>query len=77
MTQKMRRMQTRLHTEKVGWCGLGAMGSVMAPHLLAVTDNLLGYDVNPQVWQTAMFNSDLKRAKQLTELAQTDTLITM
>ena len=70
-------MQTRLHTKKVGWCGLGAMGSVMAPHLLAVTDNLIGYDVNPNVWQTALFNPDLERAKQLTDLAQTDTLITM
>ena len=70
-------MQTLLHTKKVGWCGLGAMGSVMAPHLLAVTDNLIGYDVNPNVWQTAQFNPGLKRAKQLTDLAQTDTLITM
>ena len=73
----MRRMQTRCHTKNVGWCGLGAMGSVMAPHLLAVTDNLLGYDANPKVWQTALFNPKLKRAQQLTELAQTDTLITM
>ena len=74
---KKKWMQTRLHTKKVGWCGLGAMGSVMAPHLLAVTDYLMCYDVNPQVWQTAPFNPILKRAKQLTDLAQTDTLITM
>ena len=53
------------------------MGSVMAPHLLAVTDNLIGYDVNPHVWQTALFNPDLKRAERLIDLAQTDTLITM
>ncbi len=77
MTQKLRRMQKSLHTKKVGWCGLGAMGSVMAPHLLAVTDNLIGYDVNPHVWQTALLNLGLKRAEQLTDLAQTDTLITM
>ena len=77
MIQKLRRMQKGLHTKKVGWCGLGAMGSVMAPHLLAVTDNLIGYDVNPHVWQTALLNPDLKRAEQLTDLAQTDTLITM
>ena len=77
MTQKMRGMQTRLQTKKVGWCGLGAMGSVMAPHLLRVTDNLIGYDVNPHVWQTALFNPDLKRAERLIDLAQTDTLNTM
>ena len=77
MKQKIRRMQTRLHAKKVGWCGLGAMGSVMAPHLLPVTKNLLGYDANPQVWRTNLFSPELKRAQQLTDLAQTDTLITM
>ena len=77
MTQKMKQMQTSNYTGKVGWCGLGAMGSVMAPHLLPVTENLLGYDANPQVWRTDLFSPELKRAQQLTDLAQTDTLITM
>jgi len=77
MTQKIDQTQTCRFTGKVGWCGLGAMGSVMAPHLLAVADNLLGYDVNPQVWQTALFNPELQRAQELTDLAQMDTLITM
>ena len=77
MTQKMRQRQRRLHRGKVGWCGLGAMGSLMAPHLLTVADNLLGYDVNPRVWKTAPLRPELQRAGQLTELAQMDTLITM
>ena len=77
MTQKIGQSKTFSYKGKVGWCGLGAMGSVMAPHLLAVTNNLIGYDVNPNVWHTALLNPDFKRAEQLIDLAQTDTLITM
>ena len=73
----MKQTHKSRYTSKVGWCGLGAMGSVMAPHLLAVTDNVLCYDVNPQVWQTALFSTELQRVQQLTDLAQTSTLITM
>ena len=77
MTKKTRQKQTPCYKGKVGWCGLGAMGSVMAPHLLAVADNLLGYDVNPEVWRSTLFSPQFERAQQLTDLAQTDTLITM
>ena len=77
MTQKIGQSKTFRYKGKVGWCGLGAMGSAMAPHLLTVTDNLLGYDVNPFIWQNALFGPDLQRAHQLSELAQTDTLFTM
>lgn len=77
MTQKMKQGQTANCAGKIGWCGLGAMGSVMAPRLLSVTKNLLGYDINPDIWETAHFNQKFQRARHLTELAQTDTLITM
>ena len=49
----------------------------MAPHLLAVTDRLLGYDINQQVWQTASLSKKLERAHRITDLAQTSTIITM
>ena len=77
MTRKIKQTQTRRYKGKVGWCGLGAMGSVMAPHLLTVTDDLLGYDVDTKVWKTNLFSSEIRRAQHLIDLAQTETLITM
>ena len=77
MTQNIKQMQRRGYSGVIGWCGLGAMGSAMAPHLMAVTDSLLGFDVNPKVWQTGLLSSALQRAQKLTDLAQADMLITM
>ena len=49
----------------------------MAPLLLTVSKHLLGYDINSEVWQNDLLSPKLRRARQLSELAQTDTLITM
>ncbi len=49
----------------------------MAPHLLTVTKYLFGYDINSEVWQNDLLRKKLQGVRHLTELAQTDTLITM
>ncbi len=49
----------------------------MAPHLLSVAEYLLGYDINPDVWQNDLLSPKLRSVRHLRELAQTDTLITM
>ena len=57
----------------VGWCGLGVMGTAMAPRLLAATDKLVGYDIN----KNAGHNLGFHRASRLDELSATDILVTM
>ena len=73
MTQNTTQMNTSRYSGTVGWCGLGAMGAVMAPRLRDVTDRLTGYDLNPKAAQAA----GLQRAEQLSELSGADCVITM
>ena len=73
MSQQVKHTNITANSGAVGWCGLGAMGTVMAPRLLAVTDRLIGYDINKNAGQ----NLGLHLAARLDELATTDILFTM
>ena len=50
---------------KIGFIGLGKMGSVMAPHLADQATNIIGYDLN---WQLPA-ESPIKRAASLPEVS--------
>lgn len=73
MTQQRRQTHSTTPPAAIGWCGLGAMGAVMAPRLASVTDRLTGYDINPEAGQAA----GLARAEGLADLAAADIVITM
>lgn len=73
MTQQARQPHNTAFSGAVGWCGLGAMGQVMAPRLCGLTDRLISYDINPAAGQAL----ELARAMTLADLAATDILFTM
>lgn len=58
---------------KIGFIGLGKMGSVMAPHLASQTTQIIGYDLN---WQLPA-ESPVQRASGLSELSDCDIIFTM
>ena len=58
---------------KIGFIGLGKMGSVMAPHLAGHTTQIIGYDLN---WQLPG-GSPIKRAASLAEVSECDIIFTM
>lgn len=58
---------------KIGFIGLGKMGSVMAPHLADHTTHIIGYDLN---WQLPA-ESPIKRAASLPEVSDCDIIFTM
>jgi len=58
---------------KVGFVGLGKMGSVMAPHLADDSTMVLGFDVN---WQMPQ-DSPVQQANDIAELADCAVIFTM
>lgn len=73
MTKTTTQTKTPPYSGTVGWCGLGAMGAVMAPRLAGRADSLSGYDINPDAAKPA----GVQRADQLRELSAADCIITM
>lgn len=58
---------------KIGFIGLGKMGSVMAPHLVDDNTELLGFDIS---WQMPA-NSPVSRVSAISELADCSCIFTM
>ena len=58
---------------KIGFIGLGKMGSVLAPHLAGHTTQIIGYDLN---WQLPA-ESPIKRAASLAEVSECVIIFTM
>ena len=58
---------------KIGFIGLGKMGSVMAPRLAGHTTQIIGYDLN---WQLPA-ESPIKRAASLAEVSECVIIFTM
>ena len=58
---------------KIGFIGLGKMGSVLAPHLAGHTTQIIGYDLN---WQLPA-ESPIKRAASLADFSECDIIFTM
>ena len=59
--------------QQIGFVGLGAMGSVMAPRPARAGFSVIGFDTAPQ-WPEL---TDISNASSLTDLAECDTIITM
>ena len=58
---------------KIGFIGLGKMGSVLAPHLAGHTTQIIGYDLN---WQLPA-ESPIERAASLAEVSECVIIFTM
>ena len=59
--------------QQIGFVGLGAMGSVMAPRPARAGFSMIGFDTDPHRPELA----NVKNASSLTDLAACDTIITM
>ena len=60
-------------TKNIGFIGLGAMGSAMAPHLVEAGYQLIGFDINARIFSSEKFY----QAKSLDELIIADVVILM
>ena len=62
-----------MRIENVGFIGLGAMGSVMAPLIVKAGYNVFGYDVGSKMGKSTGFS----QVKSLNDLKNMDVIIFM